>query len=421
MLVGIVTSLFFLSMADMRFDRLTPGDSSLHVAKAASTCSSVYTVRNLSAAAALCLHDFHDTAANLHYYMEDTLPAGSAKTYYLRSLACVPNGFAGTLTVGASQPAWGEVIGLQCGQITGEYFSNKTLSGSPVVVRDDANIDFDWGPASPDPAIPADTFSVRWTMTLSLNAGDYSFHTRTDDGVRLWVDGTLLIDQWHDMAASNYYGSNCLSAGEHIIRVEYYENLGNAVAQFSWSPRHVDTPGLYQNGIWFLRNSNTTGVADTTFWYGGTPGLMAIAGDWNGDRVGGPGFYQQDGSWFLRNSNSTGATDIAFLYGGGAGMVPVAGDWNGDGIDTPGLYQNGIWFLKNSNTGGVADITFWYGGAPNMVPVAGDWNGDGIDTPGLYQNGIWFLRNSNTGGVADTTFWYGGAPGMVPVAGDWNG
>ncbi len=116
----------------------------------------------------------------------------------------------------------------------GEYFNNISLSGYPLLVRGDPAIDFDWGLGAPAPGLPADRFSVRWTRTLDLGAGDYTFSATADDGVRLWVDGRLLVDQWHDHAATTYTAHLFLSEGYHVIQMEYYENLERATAKLSW-------------------------------------------------------------------------------------------------------------------------------------------------------------------------------------------
>jgi photosystem II stability/assembly factor-like uncharacterized protein len=191
------------------------------------------------------------------------------------------------------------------------------------------------------------------------------------------------------------------------------------------------TPGLYvpSSGTFFLRNSNSTGVADITFNYGpGGLGWLPLAGDWNGDGVDTVGLYDPATStFFLRNSNSTGVADITFAFGvGGLGWIPLAGDWDGDGVTTVGLYNpsTGTFFLRNSNSAGPADITFAFGpGGLGWLPLAGDWNGDGITTVGLYNptTGQFFLRNSNTTGVADITLSFGpGGQGWIALAGDWN-
>ena len=68
----------------------------------------------------------------------------------------------------------------------GEYYGNVDLAGAPVLVRNDAAVDFDWGANAPAPGVPADRFSVRWTRTLAFAQGPYRFVARADDGIRLY-------------------------------------------------------------------------------------------------------------------------------------------------------------------------------------------------------------------------------------------
>jgi hypothetical protein len=122
----------------------------------------------------------------------------------------------------------------------GEYFANRSLSGAPVLVRDDASIDFNWGTDAPAAGLPADDFAVRWSRELELSAGHYRFTAATDDGVRLWVDGVLVIDQWHD-GVGTYTGDISLTGGKHRIRMEMFEHTGGAMASLRWE-RHEGNP-----------------------------------------------------------------------------------------------------------------------------------------------------------------------------------
>jgi hypothetical protein len=115
----------------------------------------------------------------------------------------------------------------------GEYWTNPRLEGSPAVVRDDASVDFDWGTGSPAAGLPGDGFSARWTRTVRFDAGTYRFTAGADDGVRLWVNQHLLIDQWRDQAFKPYSGTIFVS-GDVPIRIEYYENGGVAAARLTW-------------------------------------------------------------------------------------------------------------------------------------------------------------------------------------------
>ncbi len=120
--------------------------------------------------------------------------------------------------------------------LRGEYYNNMDFTDL-ALVRTDARIDFNWGSGSPDPSVGADTFSVRWTGQVRAQYSEvYTFTANTDDGVRLWINGELIIDQWHDRGPTESSGSISLQAGcWYPIRMEYYENGGGAAAQLFWS------------------------------------------------------------------------------------------------------------------------------------------------------------------------------------------
>jgi len=116
----------------------------------------------------------------------------------------------------------------------GEYFANMYLSGAPALVRYDNVINFNWGTGAPASGLPADRFSVRWTNQVRFDAGTYTFYATADDGVRLWVNDVLIIDQWRDGGARTHAATRTLGAGTHALRLEYYENTGEALVQLRW-------------------------------------------------------------------------------------------------------------------------------------------------------------------------------------------
>jgi hypothetical protein len=124
-----------------------------------------------------------------------------------------------------------------------EYFNNKSLSGPPAVARDDARIDFNWGNTSPAPGLlDVDGFSARWTQSLNLSPGNYRFTMTVDDGARLFVNGHLLIDAWKDQPVRTYTGDIYLPGGAITVQMEYYENVGAAVARLAWGPVGTEPP-----------------------------------------------------------------------------------------------------------------------------------------------------------------------------------
>lgn len=120
--------------------------------------------------------------------------------------------------------------------LLGEYFSGTEFN-TPLFRRTDATVGFDWGTGGPGGSAPADAFSVRWTGQVEpLYTENYTFEVRADDGVRLWVNGVPLVNQWRDQGASTYTGSISLTAGvKYDIRMEYYERSGLALAELRWS------------------------------------------------------------------------------------------------------------------------------------------------------------------------------------------
>lgn len=136
---------------------------------------------------------------------------------------------AGTLTV--------TVLSVGTGSgLRGDYFDNADLTAFKLS-RVDGTVDFDWGNAAPDASIGVDTFSVIWRGEVQAQISEtYTFFTTSDDGVRLWVNGVKLVDNWTDHGPTEDSGTIALSAGQkYSIRMEFFENGGGAVARLAWS------------------------------------------------------------------------------------------------------------------------------------------------------------------------------------------
>jgi len=127
----------------------------------------------------------------------------------------------------------------------GQYYNNTTFSGNAVAVRDDPVIDFNWQGGAPLEGLPVDGFAVRWTGTWPFDAGAYRFYAQIDDGVRLWLDNHLIIDRWYETSGALYNSDAYLSAGPHVVRVEYFDARGNALAKVWWEYRGPDARQTY--------------------------------------------------------------------------------------------------------------------------------------------------------------------------------
>ncbi len=137
------------------------------------------------------------------------------------------------LQIGSSSST--PVIGTGNG-LLGEYYNGKDFN-TLQLQRTDATINFDWGNGAPAPSVNSDNFAVRWTGKVQPKYSEvYTFSTTTDDGVRLWIDGQLIIDHWTDQIATQNQGYATLEAGkQYDIRMEYYDRWGKAVSQLMWS------------------------------------------------------------------------------------------------------------------------------------------------------------------------------------------
>jgi hypothetical protein len=138
--------------------------------------------------------------------------------------------------------------------LIGEYYERDTTNPWQTLLlkRLDPMVNFNWGAESPDPAVPADNFMVRWTGQVEApTTATYTFYTQTDDGVRLWVNNEQLIDNWTDHSNTQDSGSIRLTAGQRYdIQLEYYENGGDAVCQLLWSTPTMPRVAIQSQYFW---------------------------------------------------------------------------------------------------------------------------------------------------------------------------
>ena len=124
--------------------------------------------------------------------------------------------------------------------------------GTPVMERLDPTVNFNWAGNEPDPSVGADNFAVRWTGEVEVPApGRYTFHTQTDDGVRLWVNNTQIINNWTDHGNAHDSGDIDLKTGQRYpIKLEYYENGGDARCELSWSGPTLVREAIPSRYLW---------------------------------------------------------------------------------------------------------------------------------------------------------------------------
>lgn len=116
-----------------------------------------------------------------------------------------------------------------------EYYDNPTFSGEPSFVTSDETIDMNWSTSAPYQTLPSDFFSVRWTSQATFEGGIYRFRVGADDGIRLTIDGNILIDAFEPGPFRSITRDVQIPEGEHIVEVDYYEATGTAGILVDWT------------------------------------------------------------------------------------------------------------------------------------------------------------------------------------------
>jgi beta-glucosidase len=231
-----------------------------------------------------------------------------------------------------------------------EYFDNITLTGAPRVSRPDSMVDFRWTFNAPARGIPTDWYSVRWTGTVSVPAGRPTrIGVEGSDGYRLWLDGTLVIDNWRKQSYRTRMVETPLATGSrHEIRLEYFETTGNARVRLVWEGDAPDPSGAaIDSAVTLARGSDVA---------------VVVAGIEEGEfrdraRLSLPG-RQED---LIRALAATGKPVVVVLVGGSA--ITMSG-WL-DAVDGVLL----AWYPGEEGGHAVADVLFGEANPAGRLPV----------------------------------------------------
>ncbi len=139
--------------------------------------------------------------------------------------------------------------------LIGEYYHGSASDAwdDLIMERLDPTVDFSWGNDSPEPGvINVDNFKVRWTGEVEIpSTGTYTFHTMTDDGIRLWVNDVLVLENWTDHGSTLDSGDINLEGGQRYpIKLEWYENGGGAICQLSWEGPQIARQIIPSSYLW---------------------------------------------------------------------------------------------------------------------------------------------------------------------------
>jgi beta-glucosidase len=243
--------------------------------------------------------------------------------------------------------------------LKGEYFSNVNLEGTPSVVRQDGSISFWWGPNRPLKGISNENYSVRWTGNLKPPlTGEYLFKLHGDDGYRMYLDDTLIIDNWDNKANTSLTSKVELQNNRsYSVRVEYFHKTSNAYVGFDWAMPKIDEE---KNAIEIAKKS------DVIIFVGGlSPSLegeemsIDLVGFHGGDRtsIDLPEVQLE----LLKKLKATGKPVILVLLNGSA----LAVNWASQNL--PAIVE--AWYPGQEGGTAIADVLFGDYNPAGRLPV----------------------------------------------------
>ncbi|HEY3321774.1 MAG TPA: PA14 domain-containing protein [Planctomycetota bacterium] len=275
----------------------------------------------------------------------------------------------------------------------GQYFNNTGLTGVPSFTRFDPNIDYNWGGGGPGNGLGNDNFTIRWTGTIVPPTTDtYRFDPRSDDGLRLWVNGALVVNQWlargvPAQETAGAYADIPLTAGmPYSIVLEYQEQGANASCQLYWK---TVTSGAVPYQIVPLAATGTIPIANVptvsvdsglTLNIGGVanvwdvtgyPLSLAVNGNLNFAGTGASGISGAGGAVFTTgNGRIDFGSNVTISNMGTVTLGTRLVNLNGNLSNTGAIYVTGNGTTVNQNPGslisGAANpaVIVWSGTAP---------------------------------------------------------
>ncbi|HUT34590.1 MAG TPA: PA14 domain-containing protein [Planctomycetota bacterium] len=215
-------------------------DSDVRVGGRLNTGEPFFVERKLGKGYVLLAATSLDPAGSNLPALKSFVPMLHEAVYYLASpMMLEPNVAPGTEVTLELRARGGSGAARAGGGLRAEYFEGKNFERLRDT-RTDPNINFEWLRNRPAPTVPADGFSARWTgFVVPRYSERITFHVLADDGVRLWVDGRLLVDAWRGQNPTEYFATLPLEAGRRYpLKMEFFEDTGDATARLLWSGDH---------------------------------------------------------------------------------------------------------------------------------------------------------------------------------------
>lgn len=232
--------------------------------------------------------------------------------------------------------------------LTGKYFNNDSFSGEPVLTRDDLMINFNWIYVKPHPAVDSGCFSVVWTGFVQLpHDTNGCIGLSSQDSMRLYIDGKMLIDGWGEEKTSNQMIDFCFDGGKkYAVRIEYTNDMRGARVIFGHNSGRAD----YSAAITAAKNAEVA---------------IVCLGD--NEETSGENFDRVDLNLpgrqleFLKKIHETGTPIVLVLQSG----RPVTANWEQDNI--PAILE--AWFPGEKGGTAIAQTLFGENVPSGRLPI----------------------------------------------------
>jgi len=229
-------------------------------------------------ATTVTLSDVTSGVSGIYYTLDGTVPGTNSLLYtgpfvitntvVLQAVAVKPgavnSGVSYASFVNTAAPGQGiGLLGQYWANTAGAAFTNAAFDSPATLTRTDAVVNFNWGTGGPDPSIGSANFTARWTGAVQAQYNEsYTFTTIAKDGVRLWVNGRLLVNDWtaHGSPATNSGVIALNSQQLYNIQMDYFLNTGSAAAQLLWSSPSTSQAVIPQTQLYPYTNPPPTVV-----------------------------------------------------------------------------------------------------------------------------------------------------------------
>lgn len=296
----------------------------------------------------------------------------------------------------------GEPVEVNNASWEASYFTNRNLEGTPLFTQTESIPTHNWDTGAPITDMSPDNFSVRWKSRQFFDGTPHRFTVEADDGVRVYVNGVLYVDEWHDAGGKKYYSPVfTLAAGYHDLTVEFYEANGTAFIDYVLN-RFINIP----------EPPITTGTAVVTAGRLNVRNLPTAQGSEILTKINRDEIYpvigrnSNDSWWLIDVYGLKGWVSGAYVTVSNVQNVPIVDPYNNNVvIGTPIPAPTSTPSLIVFTTTATADAIIYTSANTSSIPLGNILRGQSADLLARNSAGSWLkIRRNNVVGWVSAQF-----------------